>query len=63
MPLTMNTHSLMQITTRTFHISNDKFYYHNRKLWYEKRDFEEILKELDKNNNETRLVPFPLHNN
>ena len=60
MPLTMNTQSLMQITTQTFNISSDKFYYHHKKTWYEKADIKEVIKELDRQNNETRLVPFPL---
>ena len=62
MPLTMNTQSLMQITTRTFNISSDKFYYHNKKTWFEKADIQEIIKELDRKNHETRYVPFPLEN-
>ena len=60
MPLTMTTHSLMQITTQKFGINADKFYYHNRKLWFENAQFKDIVKDLDYNNNETRLVPFPL---
>ena len=63
MPITMTTHSLMQITTQTFKISTDKFYYHNRKLWYEKAELKDIIKDLDYNNNETRLIPFPLEDN
>ena len=59
----MTTHSLMQITTQTFKISTDKFYYHNRKLWYEKAELKDIIKDLDYNNNETRLIPFPLEDN
>ena len=50
----------MLITTKKFNISSDKFYYHNKKTWMEKADIKEIIKELDRQNNETRLVPFPL---
>ena len=60
MPVTMSTQSLMQLTTQTFNISNNKFYYHNKKLWFEKADIRDIIKELDHQNNETRLMPFPL---
>ena len=59
----MTTHSLMQITTQTFKISTDKFYYHNRKLWYEKAELKDIIKDLDYNNNKTRLIPFSLEDN
>ena len=60
MPLSMSTQSLMQITTRNFNISKHKFYYHHRKIWFEKTAFKEIINELDHQKHETRLVPFPL---
>ena len=60
MPVTINTQSLMQITTHNFNISRSKFYYHNQKLWSEKVEFKEILQQLDHQKHETRYLPFPL---
>ena len=60
--MTMSTQSLMQITTRHFNINSDKFYYHNRKTWMERGGMEEIIKELDYQNHETRTIPFPVQN-
>ena len=58
--MTINTQSLMQITTNNFNISRSKFYYHNQKLWSQRVEFKQILQQLDQQKHETRYLPYPL---
>ena len=58
--MTISTQSLMQVTVQNFNITPSKFYYHNQKLWSERIEFKEILKQLDYQKNETRYMPLPL---
>jgi hypothetical protein len=60
MPITLNTQSLMQLTTNAFQIKPSKFYYHNQKLWSERVEFKEVIAELEELKHETRYLPFPL---